>query len=60
MNWKREHYCPDLACEGALGFDVNWYSDAHTPSEPATDTCPKCGLEMIDTPPEEPEEDEDE
>ena len=60
MNWRREHYCPDLACEGALGFDVNWYSDRDTPSEPATDTCPKCGAEMIDTPPEEPEEDEDE
>ena len=58
-NWKREHFCPDLACEGAAGFDVNWYSDRDTPSEPATDTCPKCGLEMIDEPPEEPEEDDE-
>ena len=53
MNWKREHYCPDTACEGADGFDVNWYSDADTPSEPARDTCPKCGAEMIDSPPVE-------
>ena len=60
MNWKREHYCPDLECDGALGFDVNWYRDRDTPSEPARDTCPKCGAEMIDTPPDEPEEDEDE
>lgn len=50
--WQREHYCPDPTCRGATGFRVGWYSDHGTAPEPATDTCPHCGLEMTDEPPD--------
>lgn len=43
------HYCRDLTCEGARGFEVRWHpATMIDPSWPETDACPHCGHEMVD------------
>lgn len=43
------HYCRDLTCEGATGFEVRWHpATLIDPSWPETDACPHCGHEMTD------------
>lgn len=43
------HYCRDLTCEGASGFEVRWHpATMIDPAWPETDTCPHCGMEMTD------------
>lgn len=43
------HYCRDLTCPGASGFEVKWHpATMIDPAWPDTDTCPHCGHEMTD------------
>lgn len=43
------HYCRDLTCPGAGGFEVRWHPETMIdPAWPDTDTCPHCGHEMTD------------
>jgi len=43
------HYCRDLTCPGAGGFEVRWHpATLIDPAWPDTDTCPHCGHEMTD------------
>ena len=43
------HFCRDLTCEGASGFEVKWPpATMIDPAWPETDACPHCGHEMTD------------
>jgi hypothetical protein len=45
------HYCHDLTCPGAKGFEVRWNpATMIDPAWPETDACPFCGLEMHNEP----------
>ena len=41
------HFCRDLTCPGADGFEVKWHpATLIDPAWPETDACPFCGHEM--------------
>ena len=43
------HFCRDLTCPGATGFEVRWHpATMIDPAWPETDACPHCGHEMVD------------
>lgn len=47
------HYCADASCDGFKGFPVTWAPDTEIdPAYPLTDTCPHCGHNMLDSPPD--------